>query len=230
RKLGLPRMQDILGQTMNVSGSNCVVVGVVKDYHVASLRDVVPPVVMCTLRNSYGLANLRIDLSKAKPVLSSMEAIWNKLYPEYIFEYQFLEDSVAGFYEQENRLSHLYKIFSAIAIAISCLGLYGLVSFMAIRRKKEIGIRKVLGAPVRAILILLSKEFSILIMIAFAIATPIAWVFMNKWLQQYSYRISLGVVFFLATIAGCLVISWLTVGYTAIRAALANPSKSLRTE
>ncbi len=230
RNLGIPRMQDILGQTLKVSGNNCVVVGVVKDYHVASLRDVVVPVVMCTLKNSYGLANLRIDLSKAKPVLSSMESIWNKLYPDFVFEYRFLEDSIAGFYQQEDRLSQLYKIFSAIAIVISCLGLYGLISFMAIRRRKEIGIRKVLGAPVRAILVLLSKEFSILIVIAFAIATPVAWVFMHKWLQQYSYRISLGVVFFVSTIAGCLVISWVTVGYTAMRAALANPSKSLRTE
>ena len=106
-------------------------------------------------------------MSKAKPVIASMQKIWNKYFPDYVFEYNFLDQQIADFYKQENQLSQLYKIFSGIAIFISCLGLYGLISFMAVQRKKEIGIRKVLGAPVRDIVIMLSKEFTMLIAIAF---------------------------------------------------------------
>jgi ABC-type antimicrobial peptide transport system permease subunit len=174
--------------------------------------------------------NVKINLKQAKAVIPAMEDLWNKSFPDYVFEYGFLDQSIADYYKQENQLSGLYKIFAGIAIFISCLGLYGLISFMAIRRKKEIGIRKVLGAPVSRVVIMLSKEFTILIVLAFLIASPIAWYFMNHWLLQYTYRIMIGVWFFAATILGSLLIAWLTVGYTAIRAAVANPVKSLRTE
>ena len=137
---------------------------------------------------------------------------------------------VADYYKQENQLSQLYKIFSGIAIFISCLGLYGLVAFMAVQRKKEIGIRKVLGAPVRDIVVMLSKELTVLIVVAFVIASPIAWYYMHQWLQQYTYRITIDIWVFAGTILCSLLIAWLTVGYTAIKAAIANPVKSLRTE
>jgi ABC-type antimicrobial peptide transport system permease subunit len=169
-------------------------------------------------------------MSQAKNVIASMQNTWNKYFPDYVFEFSFLDRSIADYYKQENQLSEFYKIFSGIAIFISCLGLYGLISFMAVQRKKEIGIRKVLGAPVRDIVIMLSKEFTILIAIAFLIAAPIAWYFMHQWLQQYTYRILMGAGFFIATIICSLCIAWLTVSYTAIKAAIANPVKSLRTE
>jgi ABC-type antimicrobial peptide transport system permease subunit len=197
---------------------------------VNSLRDPINPVVMTTIRNGYGLVNIQVNLSKAKAVTATMEKIWNKHFPDYVFEYSFLDQSIASYYKQENQLSQLYKIFSGLAIFISCLGLYGLISFMAVQRRKEIGIRKVLGAPVRDIVLMLSREFSVLIVLAFIIASPIAWYFMHQWLQHYTYRIMIGIWFFAATILGSLVIAWITVGYTAIRAALANPVKSLRTE
>ena len=185
---------------------------------------------MTTIKDAYGMANIKIDLTKAKTVIAAMEKMWNKDFPDYVFEYNFLDQSIADYYKQENQLSQLYKIFAVIAIFISCLGLYGLVSFMAVRRKKEIGIRKVLGAPVSKIVFMLSKEFTILITIAFLIASPIAWYFMHQWLQQYTYRIMIGVGFFVATIISSICIAWLTVGYTAVKAATANPVKSLRTE
>ncbi|MBC7948091.1 MAG: FtsX-like permease family protein, partial [Chitinophagaceae bacterium] len=116
------------------------------------------------------------------------------------------------------------------AIFISCLGLYGLVSFMATRRTKELGIRKVLGASSRTIIYLLSKEFTVLILIAFVVAGPVAWYIMNKWLQNYTYRIDIGLWIFLIAICGSMIIAWLTVGYRAVRAAMANPVRSLRTE
>jgi ABC-type antimicrobial peptide transport system permease subunit len=169
-------------------------------------------------------------MSHAKTVITAMQNIWDKNFPDYVFEYNFLDQTITNYYKQENQLSLLYKIFSSIAIFISCLGLYGLISFMAVQRKKEIGIRKVLGAPVRDIVIMLSKEFTILISIAFLIAAPIAWYFMHHWLQQYTYRIIMGAGFFIVTITCSLCIAWLTVGYTAIKAALANPVTSLRTE
>ncbi|GAC1309944.1 MAG: hypothetical protein NVSMB24_26300 [Mucilaginibacter sp.] len=139
-------------------------------------------------------------------------------------------DDIAAYYRQETQLSRLYKLFAAVAIFISCLGLYGLVTFMAVQRKKEIGVRKVLGAPVSAILILLSREFTLLISIAFLIASPVAWYFMHNWLKQFAYRINLGPGFFVITIIGSILIAWATVGYTAIKAALANPARSLRNE
>jgi putative ABC transport system permease protein len=230
KKLAIQNPQAAIGKLVNVNGVTFPIVGVVKDFHVASLRDPIGPVLLTTIKPQYRLANIKITLSKAKPVISSMQKIWNKYFPDYVFEYNFLDRSIADYYKQENQLSQLYKIFSAIAIFISCLGLYGLISFMAIQRKKEIGIRKVLGAPVKDIVIMLSREFTLLIIIAFLIASPIAWYFMHRWLQQYTYRIAMGVSFFAATILCSLLIAWLTVSYTAIKAAIANPVKSLRTE
>ena len=147
-----------------------------------------------------------------------------------MYEYQFLDEKIDNFYRQEQQLSQLYKIFAAIAIFISCLGLYGLVSFMAVQRTKEVGIRKVLGASVVRIVYLFSKEFMLLIVIAFALAAPLAWYIMHKWLQDYTFRIKMGPGFFILAIAISVAIAWLTVGYRAIHASLANPVKSLRTE
>jgi putative ABC transport system permease protein len=230
KNLGIKNPQKAIGKMINVNGKTFPIVGVVKDFHVNSLRDPIGPVVITTIKDGYGLANIKINMSHAKPILAAMENTWNKYFPDYVFEYSFIDQSIADYYKQENQLSQLYKIFSGIAIFISCLGLYGLISFMAIQRKKEIGIRKVLGAPVKDIVIMLSREFTILITIAFLIASPIAWYFMHQWLQQYTYRIMIGVWFFAATILCSLCIAWLTVGYTAIKAALANPVKSLRSE
>ncbi|HUP13988.1 MAG TPA: FtsX-like permease family protein, partial [Niastella sp.] len=123
-----------------------------------------------------------------------------------------------------------YKIFAGIAIFISCLGLYGLVSFMAVRRTKEVGIRKVLGATARSIVYLLSKEFTILIILAFIISAPIAYYIMHQWLQNYTYRIPLSASIFLLAVTCSIFIAWITVGHQAIKAAMANPVNSLRTE
>jgi len=230
KNLGIQNPRDAIGKLINVNGKTLPIVGVVKDFHVNSLRDPINPVVMTTIKDGYGIANIKINLGKAKTVIDAMENTWNKNFPDYVFEYNFLDQSIADYYKQENQLSRLYKIFSSIAIFISCLGLYGLISFMAVQRKKEIGIRKVLGAPVREIVIMLSREFTILITIAFLIASPTAWYFMNHWLQQYTYRIMIGLWFFAATILGSLCIAWLTVGYIALKAAIANPMRSLRSE
>ena len=163
-------------------------------------------------------------------MLPFVEKLWSESYPDYVYEYSFLDETIENFYQQEAQLSTLYKIFAAIAILISCLGLYGLVSFMVSQRTKEVGIRKVLGASARNIVFILSKEFSLLIIIAFAIAVPVAYYIMNKWLQNYTYRVEIGIALFVIAIVGSMLIAWITVGHRAVRAALANPVKSLRTE
>ena len=230
KNMGLDGTDKAVGKIATVAGRQGVIVGVVKDYHTFSLRDAIGPTVMTTVKRSYRVANIKIDLQKAQQVIGSLQKVWNNYYPDYVFEYDFLDQTLAAFYKQENEMATLYKIFSGIAIFISCLGLYGLILFIAAQRKKEIGIRKVLGAPVYNIAMMLSKEFTILIAVAFLIAAPIAWYFMHEWLQQYVYRITMGAGFFIATIICSLVIAWLAVGYTTIKAAVANPVKALRTE
>jgi len=153
-----------------------------------------------------------------------------RIFPDFVFEYKFLDDKIESFYKEENRLSYLYRIFAAIAIFLSCLGLYGLASFMAVQRIKEVGIRKVLGASVSNVIYLFSKEFIILIAIAFVIASPIAWYFMDDWLRDYPYRINLSWWIFLAGGIGAIIIALITVSFQAIKAAIANPVRSLRTE
>ena len=162
--------------------------------------------------------------------MQSIKKIWEGTFPNYVYEYRFLDDKIAGFYKQEIQLSQLYKIFAAIAIFLSCLGLYGLASFMAVQRIKEVGIRKVLGATAGNIVYLFSKEFIILIAIAFTIATPISWYFMNKWLQDYAYRVNISWWLFAAAGLAAIVIALATISFQAIKAAIANPVDSLRSE
>jgi len=230
RNLGYRDPALAIGKRIIVNGLNRPIVGVVNDFHTSSLRFSMFPVVLTTDKRAYGKACVKLNLAQAKPAIAAMEKLWGKYYPDFAFTNSFLDQDIAADYLQETQLAQLYKLFAGVAIFISCLGLYGLVTFMAVQRRKEIGVRKVLGAPISAILILLSREFTLLIGIAFLIAAPIAWYFMHSWLQQYAYHVTLGPGFFALTIAGSIMIAWATVGYTAVKAALANPVKSLRNE
>jgi len=232
KKLGLKNPEDILGKKINIFDGAIVapVVGVVKDFNGSSLKKEMKPLVIGSWKQVYRLINIKIQPQQAKQTLAVIEKLWNNTYPDFVYEYQFLDDKMASFYKQENQLSQLYKIFAGIAIFISCLGLYGFVSFMAEQRTKEVGIRKVLGASVVSVVYLFSKEFTLLIGIAFLIATPLAYFFMHQWLQNYAYRTNIGIGIFLLTILVSELIAWLTVGYQAIKAAVANPVTSLRTE
>ena len=162
--------------------------------------------------------------------IQSVKKVFDQTLPDFVFEYKFLDKKIAGFYKQESQLAALYKIFAAIAIFLSCLGLYGLASFMAVQRIKEVGIRKVLGATAGNIVYLFSKEFITLIAIAFAIAAPIAWYYMHQWLQAYAYRINIS--WWLLAAAGliAIIIALATISFQAIKAAMANPVNSLRSE
>ncbi|MGH2564163.1 MAG: ABC transporter permease, partial [Ginsengibacter sp.] len=195
-----------------------------------SFRNHLAPLLITTNGTMYSQAGIKLATTNISSTLQSVKTIWEKTYPDFVYEYRFLDDKIAGFYKQESQLSQLYKIFAAIAIFLSCLGLYGLASFMAVQRIKEVGIRKVLGATAGNIVYLFSKEFIILIAIAFAIATPIAWYFMHQWLQDYAYRINISWWLFAAGGLAAVTIALATISFQAIKAALANPVKSLRTE
>jgi putative ABC transport system permease protein len=232
RKLGIKNPEEAIGKQMDFWDGEVVapIVGVVKDFHVNSLRDPISAVTMATNKRMYQTLSVKLQAANSKETISHVEALWNRTFPDYVYRQQFLDDKINNFYRQENQLSQLYKIFAGIAIFISCLGLYGLVSFMAVQRTKEVGIRKVLGASVGRIIYLFSKEFTLLILIAFLIAAPVAYYIMYGWLQNFTFRIELGVSIFIAAILVSMIIAWATVGYKAVKAALANPVKSLRSE
>lgn len=233
KKLGVRDAKDAIGKYINLWDNKtklAPIVGVIKDFNVTSLHQEIPAVIMSSWSDLYQITNIKLQGNNISQSIKAIEKLWNSTYPDYVFEYQFLDEKVARFYERENQLSALYKMFAGIAIFISCLGLYGLVSFMTAQRVKEVGIRKTLGASVSHIVYLFSKEFTVLILVAFAISAPIGWYFMYKWLQAFSYKITLGPGIFVLTMAISIIIAWLTVGYKAVTAAMANPVNSLRSE
>jgi ABC-type antimicrobial peptide transport system permease subunit len=232
KKLSIKNPKDILGKEVRFGdkGQGIPVVGVVRDFNANSLKEPMAPVLLSSWKDVYQVANIKMKPGAEKSTLAFVEKLWSKTFPDNVFQYHFLDETIAGFYKQENELSLLYVIFAGIAIFVSGLGLYGLISFMTAQRTKEIGVRKVLGAPVRNIVYLLSKEFTVLIIISFAIAAPVGYYFMQQWLQQYTYRVQLGIPIFLLAAAGSVLVAWITVGHRTIKAAIANPVKSLRTE
>jgi len=232
KSLGIKNPDEILNKEISIWGDRikCPVVGVLKDFNDRSFRQDVAPLLITTNGTMYSQAAIRLETKNISSTLQSVKTIWEQVFPNLVYEYRFLDDKIESFYKQENQLAQLYKIFAAIAIFLSCLGLYGLASFMAVQRIKEVGIRKVLGATAGNIVYLFSKEFIILISIAFLIATPLAWYFMNKWLQDYVYRINISWWLFAAGGLVSIIIALTTISFQAIKAAITNPVKSLRTE
>src|SRR5579862_4526306 len=224
KELGLQNPEEMLGKKIKFPGGDMKgeVVGVVKDFNGASMAKPIAPILMSTWKEVYQMMAVKLNSQQANRTIAAIEKLWNKAYPDYVYEYQFLDEKIDNFYKQENQLSQLYKIFAGIAIFISCLGLYGLVSFMATQRTKEIGVRKVLGASVANIVYLFSKEFTLLICISFLIAAPLAYYFMHGWLENFTFRISMGAGIFILTMVASVSIAWITVGYRAFRAAIAN--------
>jgi putative ABC transport system permease protein len=230
-KLGIQNPHDMVNKTIRVSGLHWAnITGVVADFKTNSLREAIKPIIIFPRKTYEAEAAVKIQTHDLKGTVARIQKLWESTYPEYAYNAYFLDDNIAQFYQQENQLALVYKIFAGIAIFISCLGLYGLISFMAVQRTKEVGIRKVLGASVSSIVYLFSKEFAVLIVISFVIAMPAAWYLMTSWLQNFVYRISLSAWVFVAAIVISIIIAWLTVGYKAIKAALANPVRSLRSE
>ncbi|HEY2348028.1 MAG TPA: ABC transporter permease [Puia sp.] len=229
-KLGLKSPQEAIGKDIQSGGGWKKICGVVKDFRQNSLRDETKPILIANYKNLYSYTALKLKGGNLAAVREQVQKVWDKYFPEYANQAYFVDERIEEFYEQEHQLALLYKIFAGIAVFISCLGLYGLVSFMAVQRKKEVGIRKVLGASISQIIYLFSKEFTILILIAFAIAAPVAWYMMSNWLHRFVYRIPMRPMLFILAVVISVTIAWLTVGYKSFRAALANPAKSLKSE
>ncbi|MCX2739144.1 ABC transporter permease [Pontibacter anaerobius] len=231
RKLGIKSPADAVGKSMKVGSEfKATIVGVVEDFHQNSLHRPIDPTIMFTSPKNYLFLNAKIDMGQKQEAINHLEEVWNMAYPDDVFSYSFLDDTIDEFYQDEARQSQLFKIFSVIAIFIGCLGLYGLVAFMAAQRTKEVGIRKVMGASVFHIAALFSKEFIKLVMIAFILSAPIAYYIISLWLEDFTYRISIGYFPFILAGVATLLIALITMSTKAIQAALANPVLSLKSE
>ncbi len=231
-----PAGQKIYVPSGNLSGppkpedfTELTVIGVVKDFHWASLRDNIGPLCF-QLGKARSMAIFRYQGLETAAIIAALESKWKQMAPEQPFRYRFLDDSFAEMYQAEQRIGKIAALFALLSILISCLGLFGLASFMAEQRTKEIGIRKVLGASVESITGLLSRDFLKLVIVAILIASPLAWWAMHKWLEDFAYRIDMQWWMFVAAGMGAIAIAFLTVSFQSVKAALANPIKSLRSE
>jgi putative ABC transport system permease protein len=237
KNLGFGTAEKALGQTLTWptwsnpdSLKKGQVIGVVKDFHFKSLYDKVEPAVLQIYPNAYSKVAVKIKTAGIEGTLAHVKKTWNQFTPDYPLEYNFLDESFNQMYKADDKLKSLLSIFTAVTIFVGCLGLFGLAAYAAERRRKEVGIRKVLGASVKGIVLHLSKDFIKLVLIALIIASPIAWYLMNKWLQNFPYRVNISWWIFILSGLMTVLIALITVSFQSIKAATNNPVKSLRTE
>lgn len=231
KKLMIETPEEAIGRLIKLgSGQWVPITGVVKDFTVNSLREEMKQLLITSMKSQFDQVAVRLDKSADQATLSAIQEKFEQLYPEQIYTASFLDESIAEFYESEQKLALVYKIFAGLALLISCIGLYGLVSFMIGQKVKEIGIRKVLGASVGQITFMLSKEFLIMVLIAFGIAIPLAYFMMKEWLDTFAYKTQISVGLFALVMTASLLLTILTVGSKAVRAAIANPVDSLKDE
>jgi ABC-type antimicrobial peptide transport system permease subunit len=228
--VGFKNAEEIIGRNLKMWGKNYPVTGVLKDFHTVSLRQPIEATVLMNRIRGFETLALKVDLKKAPDVIAQLKTKWEATYPEHLFEYDFLDDNIQEFYEGERKMTILLTSFTTMAIFIGCLGLFGLATFMANQKNKEIGVRKVLGASVESIVIMFSKEYVKLIFIGFLFAAPLGWLAMKAFLGEFAYKIEIGPGIFLAGLGITLLIAMLTVGYKSFRAAIRNPVNSLRYE
>jgi len=205
------------------------IIGVVKDFNYKPIQNPIEPLII-GLNRWGGIAVVRTQPGKTDATIKALAKISADLNPAYPYSYGFLDQDLTNLYTGEQRMGKLFNLFAILAIFISCMGLYGLSAFMAEQRIKEIGVRKVLGASVFNVVYLLSTGFTGLILIAVLIAVPVAWFAVNSWLKSFAYRVDADWTIFLVACFAALMIAWITVSYESIKAAIANPVKSLRTE
>jgi len=228
REYGLSSPLEGIGKDFRYGGVTGKLIGVVKDFHFESLHQDIIPIVFH--QGGYNVISVKIAGSNIQEGLQQIEKVWKEFIPNRPFSYRFLDERYQQLYESEQKQSQLFTIFSGLAIFIACLGLFGLATFNTLQRVKEIGIRKVLGASVPTILGLLSKEIVILIVVANVIAWPVAWVLMSKWLDSFAYHIEMNALIYLIAAVIAVFIALLTVSTQTIRAAMTNPSNTLRYE
>jgi len=231
-KLGFRKPEQILGRRLQhyLSAVPLPIVGVVRDFYQKSLRDEVSPCVIANHAAWYRKAGIRVSGQDLGQTLNQIEQAWQQVFPDEVFEYQFLDHEVASLYKTEMLIVRLIDAFAILIILIGCLGLYGLVSHVVVQRTREIGVRKVLGASVTSIVALLSKDFLKLVLIAIVIASPVAWWAMNRWLQGFAYKVDIEWWMFVGAGLLAVGIALLTVSFQSVKAALMNSVKSLRSE
>lgn len=223
--------ESVVGENFSFIGRQGKIIGVMKNFHYQSIRDKIEPLaIYIGPPENFYFTIIRIPSENISASLGFIEDTWQRLIPNYPFEYRFLNEDFDRYYRAEERMGSLLKYFSILAVFIACLGLFGLASFTAEQRTKEIGIRKVLGASAPQITFLLCKEFFVLVLLANIISWPVAYIVMKNWLQGFAYRTGLGVMTFMLAMGLALVIAILTVSFQAIKAAVANPVNSLRYE
>jgi len=231
RKAGFQNPEEAIGKMLRLGSSKPKpVIGVVRDFKQESLRTEVKPVAIRPFKRYYGMAAVKLQSSNLKESRESIESVWNNIFPDVVYQSSFYEEDIENYYQQDVRLSRMYRFCALLAIIISCLGLYGLISFIVAQKTKEIGVRKVLGASVSGIVMLFSKDFLLLVFIAFLIAAPVAYLFMQQWLLGFVYRIQLSPFVFVGAIAASVFTAFIAVGYKSYKAAKVNPVKSLRNE
>ncbi|MEP7108296.1 MAG: ABC transporter permease [Ferruginibacter sp.] len=235
RILGFQQPQQAIGKKIEWSNKQIPIVGVVSDFHQKSLHEPIKPLVIATWNNTERTVNIALhpqneSSTSWKTAISKIEIAWKEVYPEDDFDYSFFDEDIAKFYQAEQHISSLLKWATGLAVFISCLGLLGLVIYTTAQRTKEIGVRKVLGASIPQIVAMISKDFILLVMVAFVIAAPVAGIGMYKWLQNFAYRTDISWWIFLLGGATMVLIALLTLAFQTIKSAMANPVKSLRTE
>jgi putative ABC transport system permease protein len=232
KTLGYKHASEALGKklTIGINSYQPPIIGVVKDFHTSSLHQSIGAVALMPFPYFYFAAGVRINPAGLRNTLTAIESAYKKVYPDYVYNVNFIDEQLAKLYEQETRNYNLFKAFSAVSIFICCIGLWGLIAFVVVRKTKEIGVRKVLGASISSIVGLLSKDFLRLVLIALVVASPVAWYFMHQWLENFAYRIHISWAVFVLAGSIALLITLATISFQAIRAALANPVKNLRTE
>jgi ABC-type antimicrobial peptide transport system permease subunit len=224
------RMESPIGKRLTKDGKQYKIVGVVKNYHFKSLHHKIEPLILLFRQKPGHILVAKIRPGNTPKIISDIENIWKNFEPGYPVIYRFTDELLNDLYTSEKRIETLFRYFSILAIFIACLGLFGLASFTAEQRTKEIGIRKALGASISGIILMLSKEFTKWVLIANLIAWPVAYLAMNQWLQDFAYRIDIGLGTFILAAILALVIALLTVSYQAVKAAKANPVEALRYE
>lgn len=222
-------LESAVGTRITLWGQERTIIGVVKDFNFKPVQETIGP--MFLYRNTWGgYAMVRTLPGETESTIQALEKICKEINPSYPFNYSFLDQDIANLYKAEQRLGGLFNIFAVLAIVISCLGLYGLSAYLAERRTRELGIRKVLGASGFQLVYLLSATFTRPILIATAIAVPLAWYGMSQWLNGFAYHVTIDWMIFVVAFLSALMIAWLTVSFESIKAATTNPVKSLRSE
>jgi ABC-type antimicrobial peptide transport system permease subunit len=227
---GFLNPEEMIGKRIRIWGRMYPVEGVVENFHTTSLHQKIEPTAMFNRLSNYRTLAVKVNQQSFQTNLPSIKQLWEAAYPKHIFDYSFLDKDIQAFYDSEEKMSMLLSIFTSVAILIGCIGLFGLATFMANQKTKEIGVRKVLGASVNGIIFSFSKEYIILVFVSFLLAAPLAWYVMSAWLNEFSYKITLGPVVFLVGLASTLIIAVLTVGYKSFQSATANPVDALRSE